>query len=593
MFVAVISTTGQGDFPSTSRIFWQRLLIKRLSPKALAPVRFTVFGLGDSSYPKYNWAGLKLNKRLLQLGAQEFHSKGEGDEQHDGGTDAFFGPWISDLCLSVLARHPIPAGLDAIPESRLLAPKWLLSKSGHLLSGDFEAQCQKNGESKQARDSLRLSKDLQDAPESASSTLNTSSQVLQVVLSRNKRVTPADHWQDVRHMTFSSETHARYSPGDVLVVYPQNSIDAVNDLIDRMQWSNIIDAELFLEAQTESSSMRPTPPHIHLPPNTTLTLRNILIHSLDITAIPRRSFFSAAAHFTSNEYHKERLLEFTKPEYLDEYYDYATRPRRSILEVLQEFDSINIPWQWAINIFPPLRGRQFSIASGGQLKLDERGQARFELLVAIVKYRTVIKKIREGVCTKYLANLEPGTEMQVTLQAGGLGIAKDLERPMMLVGPGTGVAPVRSLIWERLLWMGDNKPALGTDTEDKLAHSNKGQEILLVFGCRNRESDYFFKTEWNHLRNKMPLQVYPAFSRDQKQKNYVQDRIREKSAHVFDLLHHRNGLIYVCGSSGKMPQAVRAALVFAYQKEGNIDERSARKCIEQLEKEGRYKQETW
>ena len=66
------------------------------------------------------------------------------------------------------------------------------------------------------------------------------------------------------------------------------------------------------------------------------TLRQLLTEYLDINAIPRRSFFAKIAHFTEDEMQKERALEFTDPQYLDEYFDYATRPRRSILEVLQE-----------------------------------------------------------------------------------------------------------------------------------------------------------------------------------------------------------------------------------------------------------------
>lgn len=293
--------------------------------------------------------------------------------------------------------------------------------------------------------------------------------------------------------------------------------------------------------------------------------------------------------------HKERLLEFTNPEYLDELYDYTTRPRRSILEVLQEFQSVKIPWQWIGSVLPVLRGRQFSIASGGVKKsLDGKGTT-FELLVAIVKYRTVIKKIREGVCTRYLAALPEGTEIDVLLQKGGLHITKaEGKRPVVMIGPGTGVAPMRSLIWERLLWaqqMSSPNQSNGHGTANRYP-SSIGED-LLFYGCRNREADYFYQDEWQDLQQKMGLRVFTAFSRDQKQKVYVQDLVREQAELVYRLLHQQSGIVYICGSSGRMPQAVREALIEVFEGRGPMDRAAAESYLLSMEKEGRYKQETW
>ncbi len=197
---------------------------------------------------------------------------------------------------------------------------------------------------------------------------------------------------------------------------------------------------------------------------------------------------------------KERLVEFTQPELVDELYDYTTRPRRSIIEVLQEFDTVKLPVQWVTSILPTMRGRQFSIASGGSLKAGLGGRGRIQLLVAIVKYRTVIKKIRQGVCTRYLSSLEPGANLNVLLSKGGMKIAPD--RPAIMIGPGTGIAPLRSMIYERAA-------AASATTNGGL------DRHLLFFGGRNRSADYFFEQEWTDLKTKWPLEVFPAFSRDQ------------------------------------------------------------------------------
>lgn len=417
---------------------------------------------------------------------------------------------------------------------------------------------------------------------------------LNVTLDENRRTTPETHWQDVRHLEFSSDHSAGYGPGDILAIFPKNFPEDVDELLQRMGWIGVADKRIHFtptKAISEGASY-PSPP-ISLPGPST-TLRRLLTEHLDITAIPRRSFFSLIAHFTEDQFHRDRLLEFTKPEYIDEFYDYTTRPRRSILEVLQEFDSVKISWQWAANILPELRGRQFSIASGGQLKQNPDGSARFELLVAIVKYKTVIKKIREGVCTRYLAHLPKGTKLRVGLQKGGLAITKaDAWRPVVMVGPGTGVAPMRSLIWERLQWAKESGSEGESHNQSHVNGVARPGNSLLFFGCRSIKADYFYQDEWRDLQERMPLTVLPAFSRDQAHKVYVQDLIRKHSDSVYRQLHDGGGIVYVCGSSGNMPKAVRAALVDVFRERGGMDQEGAEGVLEAMEKEGRYKQETW
>jgi sulfite reductase alpha subunit-like flavoprotein len=222
-------------------------------------------------------------------------------------------------------------------------------------------------------------------------------------------------------------------------------------------------------------------------------------------SIPRRSFFAQLAHFSNDEFQRERLLEFTNPEYIDELYDYTTRPRRSILEVLQEFESVKIPWQRVCSVIPAIRGRQFSIAIAHSASAAADNRTRVELLIAIVKYRTVIKRIRQGVCTRYVASLQPGQEIAVSLQKGGLGVTKaETTKPVVMIGPGTGVAPMRSLIYQRRRW------------REELGIKDLGFRDTLFFGCRNAEADFFFKDEWQTLKDEgAPLDVFAAFSRDQ------------------------------------------------------------------------------
>ncbi|RAQ53048.1 hypothetical protein AFGD_001788 [Aspergillus flavus] len=581
--VFAISTTGQGDLPANARTFWRSLLLKRLPATFLEGVSFTSFGLGDSSYPKFNWAARKLCKRLVQLGANETYLSGEADQQHPEGLEGTFIPWITDFRKHLLDTYPLPEGQHPIPDDVQLPPKWVLQLQDQTSKSNTDPAVPRTENQSTEDSKSRLEHDLRPIPDTLTATLI-----------QNKRVTPAKHWQDVRHVSLTVPDSVTYVPGDMISIMPKNFTEDVQALIQMMGWEEQADQLVSLVPANSQHSAEdlPLPPIPNLESYPKLTLRAIIMDYLDIRAIPRRRFFSEISHYTNDEMQKERLLEFTNPEFLDELWDYTSRPRRSILEVLHEFDTVKIPWQHATSVFPVLRGRQFSIASGGELKRTPEGGAKFELLIAIVKYKTIIKRIREGVCTKYISALQPGSTLKVHLQRGGLNSSLgQLSGPTVLVGPGTGVAPLRSMIWEKAAFVKAYKEENGG------AEPTIGPTILL-FGGRNRNADFFFDEEWQQLSKLVKLEVFAAFSRDQKQKVYVQDVIRDNFGLFFRLLHEMGGSVYVCGSSGRMPQAVREALIEAFQNGGETDaERFSREEAEEyllgMEKSGRYKQETW
>ncbi|KAJ9639371.1 NAPDH-dependent diflavin reductase [Coniosporium tulheliwenetii] len=498
-----------------------------------------------------------------------------------GRVDGSFLPWSLDLRQTLLEYYPLPQGVEPIPDDVLLQPKWILDFADQEYDTETVPPATNgasyptsglgatNGQVKAPPDVDLPPEDLLPIPGSLTTTILD-----------NKRLTPPTHWQDVRHLTLSTPTPTPYAPGDVLTIYPRNFPSDVSDPLS----------------------------HLSLPPGS-LTLRSLLQNYLDIMSIPRRSLFALLAHFTTDTDQRDRLVEFTDPALVDELYDYTTRPRRSILEVLQEFDTVKLPWQWACAVLPALRGRQFSIASGAAEDMENglrpaptpipamepgsrssTGGTRIELLVAIVKYRTVIKRLRQGVCTRYVASLKPGQRISVTLQRGGLNISRaEVGRPVVMVGPGTGVAPMRSLIYERMAWREEDG---GREGRDGGGEGEGGRDVLF-FGCRNEEADFFFRDEWERLREEAGLDVFAAFSRDQRQKVYVQDLVRQQSRRVYHALATRNGLVYICGSSGKMPQAVREALIEVFQKEGALNREDAERYLLGMEKAGRYKQETW
>lgn len=554
------------------------MLSRQLRPGVLRRVNFTTFGLGDSSYPQYNVAHRMLHSRMLQLGAQLFCPRGEGNEQHPEGHTGEFRGWIVDLKESLLEHFPLPVGQGVIGEGVFLEPKWILRPATSVDRSSWTAPSM--------TDEQALTADTPPAND-----ILPIRDAVTANLTAITRLTPTDHHQDVRLLDFSIPEDIPYGPGAVAVVYPKNFPKDVNQFIQDQNWEDVADTQIELvptKAGIDLKDYPPSPLRNLDPSKRSFTLRELLTNYLDILSIPRRTFFANLAYFTKEgnedeEYQKERILELANPELIDELWDYTTRPKRTILEIMPDFTSIRIPWQYALTILPIMRGRQFSIASGGVLKRTTNGDTRVQLLVAIANPPNPIIKYRKryGVCTRYIAKLQAGQQLSVTIQPGYLNVEKEEAKvPVLMIGPGTGVAPMRSMIYERQAWKED----LGTDQGPA--------DSILFFGCRNEEADYFFRDEWANLRG---LTVYPGFSRDKdKPRTYVQQLIRAQSQTVCDVLLKRRGKVYVCGSSGNMPKGVREALLEVLGQDESMKESGqVEDYVEQLEREGRYKQETW
>ncbi|KXT17601.1 hypothetical protein AC579_10135 [Pseudocercospora musae] len=579
--IFAISTTGQGELPQNARAFWKKLLSRALTPGVLRKLRFSSFGLGDSSYAQYNVAHRLLHGRLLQLGAQSICERGEGNEQHPEGHSAGFREWIVQLKNQLSAIFPLPDGLQPIPEDEFVEPKWKLEMEvpSHASALDGAA-CPATVNS----DTKTPSVDLLPVNGSHLATIE-----------HNDRITATTHFQDVRLLDLRIKESVAYGPGAVAVIYPKNFPEDVQSFIELMMWQDVADQRLSLTTdQVVSASELSTPcplRHLNLG-RVHLTLRWLLENVLDIMSIPRRSFFAELAHFagSSNEdegYQKQRLLELANPELIDELWDYTVRPKRTIVEVMMDFTTIRIPWQYALSALPVMRGRQFSIASGGRLKTDGEN-TRIQLLIAIVNPPSPIIKWRKryGVCTRYISTLDDQQQINIGIQEGYLDVQpNELAVPVVLIGPGTGLAPMRSMIYERLMW---------ADKNAVKSSENALDGDILFFGCRNEKGDYFFREEWEHFASTAKLRHYTAFSRDSKKpKQYVQDQIRARGSEVCEALTSHNGKVYVCGSSGNMPKGVRQALLDVFVEHHKLDLAEASKLLEAMEKNGRYKQETW
>lgn len=389
---------------------------------------------------------------------------------------------------------------------------------------------------------------------------------------KNIRLTPNSHWQDVRKLSIrvygqlnpNPDIPTQIRPGDIAIVYPKNFPQDVQAIIDLMNWGEVADKP-FRHVPGSADIPHLTPKNCY--PRTNSTLRHLLIHNYDITCIPRRTFFELAASHTEDSTHQERLREFADPGHSDEFQDYTSRPRRSILEVLQDFPSIRIPHQLVPAFFPVIRGREYSIASGGEICNTPDG-VYLDLVIALVKYKTVLRKTRQGLCSRYIASLKPDTPINISIRENSVpAIVMNARKPLLAIAAGTGIAPIRALLHHREAF-------------------DDPQETLLFYGGRNHDADFLFEEEWKDLA----INVITAFSRDQPSKIYVQHRLLENFDKVCQLLR-KGATICLCGSSGKMPEAVRLALYDCMIKGKLVANRDQAKEI--LHKRFTFWEEVW
>jgi len=528
LVVYVVSTTGQGEEPDNMKKAWKFLLRRNLPTTSLQYQAFGVLGLGDSSYPKFNHVAKKLSRRLAQLGGDQLLQVGLADDQHDLGPDFVVDSWLQRWWDLALQRHPLPKGVDPVPRDQLPLPKFRVTWVGKPENTNGEMN--------------HISKQEHYGPDRP---------LLAPVVSCD-RVTPVDHFQDVRLVRLQAPDLS-YQPGDVALVQPSNLPDLVNTFF-----------QLFPHLDPDSwFELSPTSPNTPLPPSSTLpqpcSVRMAVTSYLDIQSIPRRWFFELLSHFSTDELEKEKCLEFNTAEGQQDLYEYCNRPRRHILEVLYDFrhSTPNIPFEYLFDLIPPIKPRSFSIAS-------PPGGTVLELLVAVVRYRSSLKAPRLGLCSNWLASMQPGSQVPVWVRRGAFTFPKE-PTPVLMVGPGTGVAPFRSF---------------------SLAAS-KDQRRVLFFGCRNKDADFFFEKEWE----KAGVEVVTAFSRDQEDKVYVQHRMEQHAPLLAELVVDQNASFYVAGNSKSMPTAVRQALVSAI--DGRLGEGKGEEVVAGMEASGRYQTETW
>uniref|UniRef100_A0A6G1S830 NADPH-dependent diflavin oxidoreductase 1 n=1 Tax=Aceria tosichella TaxID=561515 RepID=A0A6G1S830_9ACAR len=548
LVIFICSTTGHGQEPENMKNLFNFIRRKDLPKNCLSRVRFTVYGLGDSSYAKFNYVAKILFKRLKEIGAQPIQELVASDEQHRYGCDGAIYPKLDELWLKLNKVVP-PTGSHQDCYSYAIGPS-----------------TQDNVE-KIFDENFRERYNLKEA-----------------VCVKNQRVTDPSHFQDTRLLCFKSIQDIHYEPGDVCTIYPQNSTENVQEFIKLLN----LDPKQRVKVNKLDPDYMVNYLYDFIPDGT--TIEDLVRYYLDIQSVPKRSFFEYLWPFSGDKLERDKLKEFATTEGQEELYDYCIRPKRTILETLMDFPNTigNIKLESLLDMIPPIKPRSFSIASAASVHPNE-----IHLIVGVVSYKTNLKKSRKGLCSNYLARLEPVEGIKCISQSSiirffirrtSFKLPQDDKTPIIMVGPGLGIAPFRGFIQERHRRR-LNADGVGSFPDTVFNH--------LYFGCRYQSKDFYFEEELERYSSKSTIRLQVAISREQN-KQYVQDLLKADSDLIVRLMRNDNAIFYVAGNS-KLPEAIRIALAEMFSQLDRSDESSdyGEKVVAHLEASNRIQYDCW
>ena len=350
--------------------------------------------------------------------------------------------------------------------------------------------------------------------------------------------------KETLHLEFSlAGSGLCYEPGDALAVVPRNAPDSVKAILQA--------AKLTGNEEVEVKNVGRQ------------VLADALREDYDITALSRAVLTKLADAADSAELRellgddaKERLKEFNHG--------------REIVDALLKFAPNGLSADALTGIFRKLPPRLYSIASSPLAHSDE-----VHLTVAAVRYETHGRK-RKGVCSTYLADLvKAGDPVQIFVQPNkNFRLPADGDTPVIMVGPGTGVAPFRAFV--------EHRAALGSSGKN-----------WLFFGDQHYTYDFLYQLEWqDYLKEGVLTRLDVAFSRDQPEKVYVQDRMIEQAKELYQWLQE-GAHFYVCGDANRMAHDVHQALISVVEREAGISREAAEAYVEDLKKTKRYQRDVY
>lgn len=530
MVILVCSTYGEGEPTDSMKSFHDWMMSDcRENGEELKNVKYTVFGLGDRQYKYFCEEGVVMDRRFTQLGAKRIYGMCCGDTGN-GSIEEEFDEWCTKLWPAVGSELgiTIKANTEEPVEPECVIKYW-----------------------EEAAAPLAF-------PKTASVLEPTQKMPVWVELISNTELLNGAADRCTRSIDFSiKDTIVSYQAGDHLGILPCNPDTLVDEYI-KVLGLTTEEADKVFSLQDKVLRKNVFPARV--------TVRTALKWYLDLAGVPKKSTLRAFAHCCSDDAEKEELLKLLRvnPEAQKEYTKLA-RKLRTVGGFLRKFSSARVPLSLFLELMPRISPRFFSIST--------------DLLDTPTVVGATVASVEGGLCTSMLMDMKPGDRVPIFVRKSTFHLplrAKD--RPVMMIGPGTGVAPFIGFIRRRQAWQKKNFE-LGP--------------AVLFFGCRTMEEDHIYKQlSEEAVASGVLSAVDVAYSRMGAEKVYVQHRLKERRDEVWDTIS-KGGNIYICGDAKHMAKDVEAELLLTAQECGGMTAEAATEFLKKMEKQERFLKDVW
>lgn len=529
-FAAIITSTYNGTPPDNAAVFEKWL--RNLHSSPLSSCHYAVLGVGNKQWhATFQHFPQFVNKRMEEAGAVPYFPLGvvDMDSDYDHAIEA----WTKGMWSKLQQLYP---------------PSEVSGKAEQLTALTYACEI------------INYAGAL---PDKVPNTL-LDQQAQEMVLAYNGELYSKDAIRSARHIEIRLPQKMTYTAGNHLGVLPNNPVDAVE-----------LAAKLFdlrLNDMVVLKSLQDVPLTEKLPIGIPISIRDLLTAYVDLLGPVSRKELRLLAQHCPCPPEKKALEELAADKFPQE----VLEKERTLLDICEQFRSVELSLELLLTARPMLKPRYYSISSSPQVMVDS-----CSITVGVQEHTTKTGSLHKGVCSHFLAKVLPDQSVRCFIKdtKSHFRLPQDLTRDLILIGPGTGLAPLRGFLQER--------------NQQKERGEAIGRQ-LLFFGCRDPNQDYLYRKELEGYRDCGLLQgLFVAFSRQPGiPKCYVQDLLKLNGALVWGYVQN-NAQILVCGEGKHMAPAVREAFFSIFQKEGKLSIEEAQKLFKQKQDTFQYVEDVW